>query len=50
MSSQRARDPVRSIVLSEKLPMTGAMSTSQALGRNTTRLATAAATPRMSVK
>jgi len=48
--SHFARDPVRTMVLSDMLPTTGAMITSQALGRKTTRLATAAATPRMSVR
>ena len=50
ISSQRERWPWRTIVRSDMLPTTGAMITSQAFGRKTTRLATAAATPRMSVR
>ena len=50
ISSHFTLVPWRSIVLSDRLPMTGAMITSHALGRNTTRLAIAAATPRTSVR
>ncbi len=50
ISSHLERWPERTMVRSDMLPTTGAMITSQAFGRKTTRLAIAAATPSTSVR